>query len=514
MKYGVIVCRDTDNIGDDIQSYAAACLLPRVDYYIEREHMDVFRPQEPQPVNVIVNGWMMNNKLGWPLSACINPLYISLHFLEDDPLRIGGDFLQGIGGEDLRKHEPIGCRDTATLNMLEKYGIKGYFSACITLTLPKKFIKKEDKPYICLVDVPEQAENYVRARYPEADIRIVEHVPVKQAALVDRSGSWNQRFRRVEELLQLYQNASAVLTTRLHCALPCLALETPVLYLQEDPVYDPGRLEGLSELFLCAGVKDYVGGHTEFDLLNPPGNPDIYRSYRNQILKSVQDFLEACPAEMEESDKRMRSYDAGWEERALWKDQILLRLVNRQNESWKKDHQVLERMADEKRWLEQQYQALKKDNAELREWTARQAEEIEWHAKEKERFRQECEKLGKWTKEQEKVRIWQEDRYADLTEKNNDLKSIIQKREYEIQDLKKEKETLRESLEAAEAESVTWRMHSGHLLKKLEFQEMEYRDLIKAFEITALQKNAAEKELENIPQWIRNAIRFWRRQKI
>ena len=82
MKYGVIVCRETKNIGDDIQSYAAARLLPRVDYYIEREHMDVFRPMEDECVATIMNGWFMNNKLGWPVSPCINPLYASMHFLE------------------------------------------------------------------------------------------------------------------------------------------------------------------------------------------------------------------------------------------------------------------------------------------------------------------------------------------------------------------------------------------------------------------------------------------------
>ena len=68
MKYGVIVYEETNNIGDDIQSYAAAQLLPHIDYYIEREHLDVFRPKEDEPVNAIINGWLMYNKLGWPVS--------------------------------------------------------------------------------------------------------------------------------------------------------------------------------------------------------------------------------------------------------------------------------------------------------------------------------------------------------------------------------------------------------------------------------------------------------------
>lgn len=96
MKYGVVVYGETQNIGDDIQSYAAAQLLPSVDYYIEREQLDTFRPREDEPVNAIMNGWFMHNKFAWPISNCINPLYISMHFCKDDPLNIGNDFLLGL----------------------------------------------------------------------------------------------------------------------------------------------------------------------------------------------------------------------------------------------------------------------------------------------------------------------------------------------------------------------------------------------------------------------------------
>ena len=36
MKYGLLVFKETDNIGDDIQAYAAERFLPKVDYYIDR----------------------------------------------------------------------------------------------------------------------------------------------------------------------------------------------------------------------------------------------------------------------------------------------------------------------------------------------------------------------------------------------------------------------------------------------------------------------------------------------
>ena len=60
MKYGLIYYHNTFNIGDDILSYAAKQFLPHVDYYIDREHLDVFVPNECEYVAVIVNGWYLH----------------------------------------------------------------------------------------------------------------------------------------------------------------------------------------------------------------------------------------------------------------------------------------------------------------------------------------------------------------------------------------------------------------------------------------------------------------------
>ena len=52
MKFGVVIHKPTMNLGDDIQTYAAAKLLPHVDYQIDREYIsdfksenDVYNPQ-------------------------------------------------------------------------------------------------------------------------------------------------------------------------------------------------------------------------------------------------------------------------------------------------------------------------------------------------------------------------------------------------------------------------------------------------------------------------------------
>ena len=126
MKYGVMIYESTNNIGDDIQSYAAKRFLPRIDTVIDREEMDGFclRNKVDEPVTVIMNGWYMHRKFNWPPSPLINPLWISTHISVGACLCIGDHFLDGLGGDYLRQFEPIGARDESTLALLKEKGIE------------------------------------------------------------------------------------------------------------------------------------------------------------------------------------------------------------------------------------------------------------------------------------------------------------------------------------------------------------------------------------------------------
>ena len=373
MKYGVVVFEKTENIGDDIQSYAAAQLLPSVDYYIEREQLDVFRPQEAEPVNTIMNGWFMHNKLAWPVSNCINPLYISMHFMKDDPMKIGNTFLQGIGGEDLKTHAPIGCRDLETQAFLEENGIPTYFSGCLTLTLQAKFPKLDVPPYVCLVDVSPDVVDYVKTQYPDIETRIVEHEPNAMPALVKQGATWEERFETVEKLLTIYQNAHAVITSRLHCALPSMALGTPVLLLT-DIGLESGRYDGLSSLVHSATTKDFLAGSVSFSLDAPPSNPDTFIPIRSQLIERVRNFVaenQNCTPELK---ARFEKYDSEWEKRAVWKNEVLSEVRNTINglELWR-----MKDMAEAVQWLEQQQTTHRKIIDEQSEYIRIQTERIE-----------------------------------------------------------------------------------------------------------------------------------------
>lgn len=60
----MIIHFKTRNIGDDIQCYAMEKFLPRVDYLIDREHLDSFyTPTGEKKVAAFLGGWYLQSPL-------------------------------------------------------------------------------------------------------------------------------------------------------------------------------------------------------------------------------------------------------------------------------------------------------------------------------------------------------------------------------------------------------------------------------------------------------------------
>lgn len=288
MKYGVVFYKDTDNIGDDIQSYAAMRFLPRTDYLIDREHLSDFVCSEP--VAVILNGWFLHHKYNWPPASCIWPLCVSMHFSKNDYMGIGYGFLCGVGNDYLKAYEPIGCRDKSTLDIMCQRGIEAYLSGCMTLTLQSRQRKQTTEKYICLVDVSKQIYEKACEQTDGTDskIRCMSHrVEYKQ-----QSDNWEMRMNRVEELLDIYQNASCVVTKRLHCALPCLALGTPVLLILDKESDDVARYSHFTELLYTCSTNEYLNQETDFQITDPPVNQTRYVKEKNRLIETICQFID------------------------------------------------------------------------------------------------------------------------------------------------------------------------------------------------------------------------------
>ena len=291
MKYGIMYYKETDNIGDDIQTYTAMRFLPHIDYHIDREDLNCFLPTKKEYVSMIMNGWFMHNKAAWPPSPYINPLLLSMHFTCLEKIDVGEKYLQGFGGEYLKKYQPIGCRDIETQKRLNRNNIENYFSGCMTLTIePFKNIEKQE--YICLVDLDEKSTNLVKENTKREIKEITHDVNPEEI----KQKSFEQRMKDVEELLKKYQAAHIVFTNRLHVALPCVALGTSVVLVHKEQ-FEEDRLGTYLKYLKSFSDIEFEKCDIKNLIENPEENGKDYISIRESLIQKCKEFVQKCEKE-------------------------------------------------------------------------------------------------------------------------------------------------------------------------------------------------------------------------
>ena len=272
----------TENIGDHIQSVAARRFLPRVDHRIERDRVGSWKnPVETESVKLITNGWYMHFPYQWPITdATINPMYVSM-YIEQGNSNAVKSFLSNRSIDNFKKFGKVGARDEATYKFFKENGIEAYVSGCVTLTLQKdKAIKKQD--FILLTDTSEAIYDYVKRNTNKTVIYLT------NTASPDLDLETKDEI--AELYLYLYQSASCVVTERLHTALPCLALETPVAFIKkENPIGgNINRLSGLDRLVHCYTEEEFTKG--AYDINKPRRNKQDYKKYRESLIEKCQLF--------------------------------------------------------------------------------------------------------------------------------------------------------------------------------------------------------------------------------
>ena len=324
MEYKLLTYEDTSmgtNIGDYIQSIAARQLLPHVDGFVNREHLNEVSGDK---FKLIMNGWYMHHPENFPPAESIIPLFVAFHINSSHANKI----LKPETCSYLKKYEPIGCRDTYTKNILESKGIKAYLSGCLTLTLD---CYKVDDRYrnnkILIVDPIFNLFSFREAfSNPKFTISYLKHGLFMNSfnrlclinKIIDKkllfNASWRhhmilpnkisekKRFELAEKLIKEYARARCVITSRIHCALPCLALGTPVIFINSFNVNDTSnisRLNGVTNLFnkidldvnkgiINSDIKLKDGKITEESIIP---NKNEYLKYIPNLKKQCIDFI-------------------------------------------------------------------------------------------------------------------------------------------------------------------------------------------------------------------------------
>ena len=242
---GIVYFRNSKNIGDDIQTYAAWQLVENA-VFCDREQLH----QYPTPTKLLCNGWFMKIGANWPPASHIHSLFLSFHISSS----CQNDMTRPASIAYFQQHQPIGCRDIHTQQLLEKHKIASYFSGCLTLTLPHYKGDRNDE--ILFVDV--MRKNYtssyrsviVNKLIPKKYKNHVQHLTHFSNNL--KYKSIEQRMNDVENILDRYKKAKVVFTSLIHCALPCIAMGTPVVFIDagfNNNAAKRDRFGGILDLF-------------------------------------------------------------------------------------------------------------------------------------------------------------------------------------------------------------------------------------------------------------------------
>ncbi|OEC32922.1 Polysaccharide pyruvyl transferase [Pseudomonas cuatrocienegasensis] len=221
------------NLGDDIQTLAVSHLVPQVDGYVSREALDAVE----QPCTVPLNGFFMNSA-HWPPSPAVRPVFFAFHVTpQAQPV-----ICSPAGIAYLKQWQPIGCRDRGTQALLAEHGVQTYYSRCVTLTLPRR-TTAPSKGQVFMVGVSPTARYAVPAALRKRAIVVDQakvRLPITDTAL--------KQAMAAELLKQYRERASLVITSKIHCAMPCIAMGIPVVFLYDDARRDDYRVKLIDDL--------------------------------------------------------------------------------------------------------------------------------------------------------------------------------------------------------------------------------------------------------------------------
>lgn len=359
---GLLICEGNGknkNIGDYIQSIASKQFFDKIDCYVEREALNKYVSEKK--TKVIMNGWFMWNPANWPPSKDIEPLFISFHLVPS----IAKQFFTEESIKYFKQYEPIGCRDYNTCRLFEMNGIKAYFSGCLTLTLDYSYPKPKKTsneiifvdPYVeydrnsegnkdkllmisnfifgifhiyqtmkiykklILLDKNKNlrlsskikgpfifAANFYKIYSKSFTNEVLFNAKILTHTIPQIIATNNEtKFKIADDLLNTYNNAKLVVTSRIHCALPCLSLNTPVIFISSDnlelntnkAIRSPGRFEGLIDLFHVGkwtkkGItfnKDFFSGRKIDSNFNFANKKD-YKVLRDSLILKSNSFID------------------------------------------------------------------------------------------------------------------------------------------------------------------------------------------------------------------------------
>lgn len=160
----------------------------------------------------------------------------------------------------------IGCRDEPTYMLMNRLGKRAFLTGCLTMALPRR-TKEPENGRVFLVDAPDGIEAFM----PERLRKKTEYI--SQSFFLDNGISEDETYKSLDikagETLARYRDeASLIVTSRLHVAAPCTAMGIPVILARNYfdvryswmekflPLYTPDMFRSIDWDFKAPDIED------------------------------------------------------------------------------------------------------------------------------------------------------------------------------------------------------------------------------------------------------------------
>ncbi len=245
------------NIGEDMQILAIENLyrFMKIDYEnVIRIPVSQLRDYDGEKVVLPINYPFFGK---FKISSQIIPVFLGLSILCGN---VSDDM-------ELFKYEPIGCRDKHSYEELKKYNIDAYLNGCLTAAFPLRDDNSGERTKVFLVDPPDKLLRYIPKNLLD-NSETVTHIFFDQQINESFSKNLYERYKK---------EAKLIITSRLHCAMPCIAAGIPVVFACTK------------KSFRYTWLEKYVPIYEEgnFCQINWAPNPVFYEDFKNTLLENA-----------------------------------------------------------------------------------------------------------------------------------------------------------------------------------------------------------------------------------
>ncbi|GBF97618.1 hypothetical protein Rsub_10754 [Raphidocelis subcapitata] len=266
-RYLASVGNPAVNLGDEVQGIAAAQWLPYVDARVERDDLALSLPTSSGGVTdgqitMFASAWYGTVNMTWPPSPRLKPIMLAVHVEPKVQLL----FSSPLSVDYLKAHSPVGARDTTTLDFLLSLGVDAFLSRCLTVTMQPVVAKPKTNCPVVIVDVHPTALQFlpsdVARKACHASAKFLDHGTGER---LDGLARYGHAFSLLEE----YASAGVLVTSRLHAALPALAMGVPVVLVLTDHM--PGGGGAADDFQRFSGLLQLVH-HVDLTKLDNPAD--------------------------------------------------------------------------------------------------------------------------------------------------------------------------------------------------------------------------------------------------